>query len=310
MKKKPRRAYKEVRLQQLRSFCETARLGSLGAAAVSLGLSQPTVWEQVHALEREFGTQLIESHPRGCRLTDTGRLLAELAVPVVASADALRQAFDERRATVEQSLTVVAPQRVLVEDLPDVIDRFRLLKPRVRLRLVERMTGQVAATVEAGSADLGVSSDREPGSDSSSLQLEPAYDLDSLLVTPLDHPLSRKRRVQLADLTRYPLVNAPEGFTRPEVTQLLRRLGGFAQHQSPVEALSTGVIRHYVARGYGIGLVLGRQGTSLEPRLCERCMSEHFGRASIAFIWRRGVEPSAHARAFADLVKSMLGHQA
>src|SRR5947209_1448390 len=56
------RAYKEITLQQLRSFCETARLGSFTAAAASLRLAHPTVWKQVHILEREFGTQLVEPY--------------------------------------------------------------------------------------------------------------------------------------------------------------------------------------------------------------------------------------------------------
>src|SRR5256885_4671739 len=102
----PRHNYKEIRLQQLRSFTETARLGSLGAAARSLGLSQPTVWEHVHTLERELGTQLIESHRRGCRLTAAGGLLIDLAASVIAGIDSLPRTFQERFAAVEVRLTV------------------------------------------------------------------------------------------------------------------------------------------------------------------------------------------------------------
>ncbi len=54
------RVYKEVTLQQLRSFLETARLGSLAAAAAALGLAQPTVSAQVHALEKHFDMPLIQ----------------------------------------------------------------------------------------------------------------------------------------------------------------------------------------------------------------------------------------------------------
>ena len=43
--------YKELSFQQLRSFVETARLGTLSGAADFLGLTHPTVWMQVHALE-------------------------------------------------------------------------------------------------------------------------------------------------------------------------------------------------------------------------------------------------------------------
>ena len=56
------RAYKDITLQQLRSFCETVRVGSLTAAADALGLARPTVWKQVHVLERQLGMLLLEPH--------------------------------------------------------------------------------------------------------------------------------------------------------------------------------------------------------------------------------------------------------
>jgi DNA-binding transcriptional LysR family regulator len=61
--------YKDLTLHQLRSFCETARRGSLTAAATALGLAHPTVWKQVHALEMAFGVALVEPHVRGCTLS-------------------------------------------------------------------------------------------------------------------------------------------------------------------------------------------------------------------------------------------------
>ena len=67
------RSYKELTFQQLRSLCETARQGSFLAAAGALKLSQPTVWKQVHALEREFGAKLVEPHGRGCAMTAAGQ---------------------------------------------------------------------------------------------------------------------------------------------------------------------------------------------------------------------------------------------
>src|SRR5437667_12409732 len=101
------RAYKEITLQQLRSFCETVHLGSLSAAAVSLGLAHPTVWKQVHALERHFGMQLVESNTRGCRATEAGRALAELANPLVTGIDSLKQTLQEARLQTESCLTIV-----------------------------------------------------------------------------------------------------------------------------------------------------------------------------------------------------------
>src|SRR3954469_15029344 len=130
-------AYKEVTLQQLRSFCETVHLGSLSAAAGSLGLAHPTVWKQVHALERHFGQQLVESHTRGCRPTETGRVLAELASPLVTGIDSLKEMLQASSARTESCLTIAATQRFLLEDLPGCIIEFERRCPHVRLDLKE-----------------------------------------------------------------------------------------------------------------------------------------------------------------------------
>ena len=59
----------------------------------------------MHALEREFGEKLIESHGRGCRLTDAGEVLAELAGPLVAGIDSLKASFYEARQRRQARLT-------------------------------------------------------------------------------------------------------------------------------------------------------------------------------------------------------------
>jgi len=302
-----RRAYKEVRLQQLRSICETARLGSLVAAAKALGVSQPAVWEQVHSLEREFATPLIEPHGRGCRLTQAGTVLVELALPVLANADTLKRAFQERMAQIEVVLTVAAPQRILVEDLSDAITAFMGAHPQVRLRLLERITGRVAAAVDSGEADLGVDSEQQGSNVSPRLQWEPSYELDVLLLTPRAHPLVRRPAIRPRDLRGFPLVNAPEDIAaRPTMVETLRKLGLFSAPRPPIEAVSTAVIRHFVTRGFGIGLVLGRLSTSRHSPLHERSMSRYFGRARIGFLWRRGIVPTQHARLFVEAIRQQI----
>jgi len=300
-----RHAYKEIRLQQLRSICATAQFGSLAAAAKSLGLSQPAVWEQVRALEREFGEVFVESTGRGCRLTETGKLLVELAEPVVAAADSIKRTFQERRGDVVPRLTIAATQRILIEDLREVIPHFIARQPRVHLRFLERLTGQVSGSVESGEADLGVASVREPTSPR--LRTEPAYELDTLLVARHDHPLAGKPSIKLRDLLGFPFVNAADSFARPEVVKQLTELGVFGVEPRTIEAASTHAVRHFVKLGLGIGLVLGRINPDGDPAIHERNLSRHFGRAGINLVWRKGVQPTATARDFADTVRKLLG---
>jgi DNA-binding transcriptional LysR family regulator len=61
----------------LHYFHVAATEGSVAAAAEKLGVTQPTVSEQLRALERSLGVVLFERSPTGLRLTDAGRLAFE-----------------------------------------------------------------------------------------------------------------------------------------------------------------------------------------------------------------------------------------
>ncbi|HSD85880.1 MAG TPA: LysR family transcriptional regulator [Kofleriaceae bacterium] len=61
----------------LHYFHVAATEGSVAAAAESLGVTQPTVSEQVRALERALGVNLFERTASGLKLTDAGKLAYE-----------------------------------------------------------------------------------------------------------------------------------------------------------------------------------------------------------------------------------------
>jgi DNA-binding transcriptional LysR family regulator len=167
---------------------------------------------------------------------------------------------------------------------------------------------KVAAAVESGEADLGLTPER-PAADNPWLTFEPAYELDLILVTPRDHPLARKRRVRPEDLLDYPVVNSPQGIPDPVIAAALQKLGVFQTQPRRLEAFYTGVIRHYVAQGYGIGFVVGLPDRAATAHLHERSMSQHFGRVTIYQLLRKGALPG-HAQLFAELVRSQLGRRA
>jgi DNA-binding transcriptional LysR family regulator len=301
------RAYKEITLQQLRSFCETARLGSFSAAAAALDLSHPTVWKQVHALEREFEVQLVESHGRGCRLTEAGRLLAELARSAVDEIRGLKRNFQESLGLAETQLIVAATPRILVEDLSACIVEFERRWPRVRLTFKEMRDDEVALQVESGEADLGLAPYRGPHADGAWLVFEPCYELDIVLVTPKDHPLARRRHVRLEDLSAYPLVNSLNAqFHDTTAKALLKRLAANGAQPQRIEAYFAGTIRRYVELGFGIGLLPSSPTRQPNPRLHERSMSRYLGRCAFYLVWRKGEFQSPAARAFAETVKTTM----
>lgn len=304
--RQPQHTYKEIRFQQLRGFCETARAGSMAAAAEALGLAQPTVWEQVHALERELGTRLVEPHGRGCRLTDDGRLLIELIAPLVAGVDGLGRHFTEARSKRDVWLTIASTQRVFVEELSDAIVPFREHHPHVHLRFQEVQNDEIIPAVAAGQADLGVTNRKQTDPPNPWVVVEPGYELDLLLVTPKRHPLARRRHIKPQDLKPYPLLNAPEGgYTHVSVWDALDRLGVLVQPR-PIEAHYSAVFRRYVELGFGIALVPGLADRPTSPTLHERPMSRFFGKSLMNLVWRKGALSQRPLAEFVSTIRSVL----
>lgn len=293
-------AYKDVTLGQLRSFCETARRGSFTAAAAALRLAHPTVWKQVHALEATFGRPLIEPHARGCRVTEAGEVLLRLAAPNVFDLDSLRRRFDEELKQVDVRFTIVAPARMLSDDLAPCLPEYFATFPQVRLTLSDVRNFEIDEAVESGRAELGFTT--LPGGGSSLLTVEPWYEVDVLLIVAKSHPLAKRRTIRAADLRKYPLLNSRQTLADPSVHAAIERHGLFDVGPRRVEARHTNTLRRLAEEGVGAALVLGkasRQATGLH----ERVMSRDFGRSRIHLVRRRGVRQHPAVTALAESVR-------
>ncbi len=91
-------------LSQLRTFALVARLGSLHAAAETLGVSEPAVSSALTALRQDLGDPLFVRAAGGIALTPGGRALADYAQDIVGLADQARWEVSnatERRRTAE-----------------------------------------------------------------------------------------------------------------------------------------------------------------------------------------------------------------
>src|SRR3954454_4633103 len=107
------------------TFRAVAHERSFSRAARELSLSQPSVSNQVAALEREIGARLLRREPGGLRLTREGEILLE-------HADAIAERFQlaaEQLAGAEQGgrpgLRIGALPTVLPAFVPAAIDHLR-----------------------------------------------------------------------------------------------------------------------------------------------------------------------------------------
>src|SRR5690348_5833381 len=117
MAKAARPAYRELSLQQLRSFREVCERGGYAAAARGLFLTTPAVWEQVQALERYYGVSLLERDGHVIRPTVEGQHLLEMIRPLLAGLDSSRDALQQKSGVLPAQLALATNLRVLREEI-------------------------------------------------------------------------------------------------------------------------------------------------------------------------------------------------
>jgi DNA-binding transcriptional LysR family regulator len=187
--------------RRLLTYRAVAHERSFSRAARALALSQPSVSNQVAALEREVGVRLLDREPGGLRLTAEGAILLEHADAVaerLALADAQLAAA---AAGYRARLRVGAFPTALASMLPAAIDRVRVDHPEIEVA-VEEGGADLAARVRSGELHLAVAFQ-----DSAVAREEPAglerRDLMCerfMVALSRDHPLAGKAEVALAEL--------------------------------------------------------------------------------------------------------------
>lgn len=310
-----RRYFKETRFRQIRAFVELARRHSFTGAAHALGLSAPSIWQQIRALEDQFGAPLVEAHGHRVELTEDGRNFLELAAPLVESFDSLSAAFADRRKRTPRSLTVAAPASLLLgRELGEPILRYRQEFPEVHLTLLDRPSGLAVEFLQQERADLAVIAAPAEAAALPQFQTFLLTRFVYRLICREDHPLATERRISLRSLAREQLVlAAEESSSRKRVEQVFAEAGLRSKLQVNMTAGSLAVILTYVRLGFGISIAaMSEQATPAaaspgEQAIVYRDLSRLFGAEQIVLIERKGRHELPHVRAFREMVCEAMG---
>jgi len=143
-------------LEQLRIFVAVAERQHMTAAARILNVTQSAASAAIAALEARHGVRLFDRVGRGIALTDTGRMFLEEARAVLARAASAEQALDDLGGLQRGALRLVASQTTAAYWLPPILAAFRARYPLVAIDLTIGNTGQAAARVRDGEAELGI----------------------------------------------------------------------------------------------------------------------------------------------------------
>ncbi|MDY7560965.1 LysR family transcriptional regulator [Pseudomonas sp. 10B1] len=129
-------------MQSMRVVLGIVDHGSLTAAAEKLDVSLPTVVRVLASIEQHLGVRLFERTTRQVRITEEGRLYAEVCRTVIREIGHIEDVFRDRESEPSGALNITAPVLFGRLHVAPVLNGFMTRFPNVTvtLNLIDRVT--------------------------------------------------------------------------------------------------------------------------------------------------------------------------
>lgn len=278
-------------LRQLEYLVAVAEEANFTRAAARVHITQSGVSAQIRQLERELGADLFDRSGRTATLTAAGAAAVDHARAALASAAAVRRAVDDVNEVVRGRLVVGMVTGCTITPLFDALASFHQAHPGVEVALVEDSSDRLVADVLDGRADVAlVGVPALPvGLDALTIVSEPLV----AAVGP-DHPLARRRRIDLSLLCEHPVVCLPRGTGIRAVFDAACSAAGLAPDVT-LQASAPDAVIDLARRGFGAAVVSRSMTAGLDDDLRTLTVDGLEGPALLAFVWRPGT-PAPAAR--------------
>ena len=245
-------------LSLYRIFLETAKRGSISAAARHLYVTQPAVSVGIAQLENELGVKLFFRTSRGIKLTQEGQTLYEYVAGAMAYLESGEDKLRDLNNLDGGVLRVGASDMTLKFYLLDYLERFHREHPKVRLTVSNNPTPKSLEELKNGNIDFCVIS--EPVREDSEIVYKRVKTIrDIMICTP-------EKYAELGGGTQYfdtllsnntVVMLDRETSTRRYEEEWMRRCGVQEDLLQPdIELATSDLVVDFVARGIGIGCIV------------------------------------------------------
>jgi len=200
---------RRLKLRQLEVLLAVAESGSMAKAASRLSITQPVISKSIADLENTLGVPLFDRTSQGVEPTIFGRALLQRSVAM----------FNDLRTTVNElehlsdpttgDLRIGSSETVATGMLSVILDRLSRRHPRLtfEVALGGDLTDLPHRDLRARAIDLIIG--RLPSAIPDDMEAIALYDDQLFIVAATQHHLTRRRKIELAELVDEPWCGAP-----------------------------------------------------------------------------------------------------
>ncbi len=240
-------------LNQIRYFVAVAKSLSFRQAATSLGISQPTLTSQIHALESNLGLILFERSRSGTLLSPQGKALLESAEDILQAGVRFGEVAKNLSEGEVITYRLGVPPTLGPYLLPYVLPPLHQIQPGLRFYVREAAPQQLQHGLLYGEYDLILS---PLGGEHAQLITHPLFKEPLKFVVPSDHKLAGKKFVAPEELAQEKVLTLEDKHHfHSQVQEICNRLGAYLQRD--YEGTSLDTLRQMVVMGMGVAFLPG-----------------------------------------------------
>ena len=209
-----------LEVRHLRYFLAVAEAGSFSRAADRLGISQPSVSQQMRDLEAGLRVSLFQRRGKRILLTSSGLIFEEHARAILRQVENVLQEVSNEAEQVRGRLRIGVIPVLNVPLVPHLLGLFAADHPGISLTVDEISSTEIETALEEGRMDVGLGFLTRH---SPNLRYERLSTDEFALIVSETHPWSRRRSVNFSELHQERLLQLPDTFVMRRMTDELCR---------------------------------------------------------------------------------------
>ena len=210
--------HEPVEIRHLRYFLAVAESGSFSRAADRLGISQPSVSQQMRDLEAGLRISLFQRRGKRILLTSPGLIFQEHARAILRQVENFLQELGGEPGILRGALRIGVVPVLNVALIPDLLGLFAATHPGISLTVEEISSTDIETALEEGRMDVGLGFLTRH---SPNLRYERLCTDEFALVVSETHLWARRRVVQFSELHRLRMLQLSDTFVMRRMTDQL-----------------------------------------------------------------------------------------
>ncbi|MGH3632371.1 MAG: LysR family transcriptional regulator [Sciscionella sp.] len=293
-----------MQFNQLAYFVAVAETRHFTRAAERMQVAQPSLSQQVQALERDVGAPLFHRIRGNITLTEAGETLLPIARRILAETETAYQAIRELDELGRGRVRLGATPSLCTGLLPTMLATFRRDYPGIDLTIRESGSRDLQAELSEGTLDLAIIIDSRRHDDPR-LSTAPLL-AEELVLIAAKGTRTRTARIPIRGLKNRPLVMFRPGYDLRDATLAACRAEGF-EPTFAIEGGEMDAVLEFVQAGIGQAVV---PSTVVGDRFHTTRFSAPGLMRTVQLAYRRDIDPTRAVRALRDAIMTSLAKAA